>query len=773
MTPLSAATDGSDSLLSTTTLNRPIPQRAGTGKLENRAPVTLAGIQSPSASATSSPRSSSRHSQSTQEQQRNPSSRNTSPASFDSHNNAPRQTILASFAPRVACFASEDTDDVAKEKGYPGGFHSLLRPFAEHVPGKVVIRDSIGASKAWDDFGIRLIQYKEEPRAVASSIGQLVSHQMDSEDDHPEQRRSSDPPSIENLWQSSLEAMITRSIRAAQGDESTPGPTGLADELYSRRSSAPAPAYIQYLRKLLSETVQEPYETFSHPVACIIAVSSRSSAPLEKIRQLYSYSGRANNAIPPWVAVDYLRYYVLVHDEDHDDIVKSTALFDLMKRHFGLHCYLLRIRSRPCLETDSEAIESPRCHWKTSDEELSEMKEYGEYPCIWSMHKLTLEDHDNGSPSSQYIFETDAIAIRSFVREMVTQSILPFMESRVVTWNDQVASKRRGIGGRFMSLSKRWTGFGSAKGAGTATGTGQNAPNSNFDPSKGYYSPEAPEAIMRQLADYSFMLRDYKLAYSTYDSVRTDFSNDKAWAYHASANELAGVSFLLIPQLLSTRARSEVVDQRIEAAVYSYLTRRSLPFGAIRCILLTIELLVGRGPSTAEDAAKWAMKSLELGILSPILQVLMTERVADIRHSEEGSGMLSLGSRRRQAALWNTLAAALWTRLGEHGPASSRLEMARKTMDRLGDHATNVPFPKMRLLYSRLESKKSDLDLEDQPLIELDSATPANSHMDGTLVDLTEPPKHEELSGDFMPTDDGGFSAIEANHPDFEKAPLG
>ncbi|KAL8995286.1 MAG: hypothetical protein Q9169_004930 [Polycauliona sp. 2 TL-2023] len=758
MTPLSTFTDGPDSLLSATTPNRPIPHTTGTGNPDNPTRVTPGGTQSPRASATSSPRSSSRHSQSTQDQQRNLSSRNTSPASFDTHNNGPRQTILAAFAPRVACFTSEDTDDIAKEKGYPGGFHGLLRPFAEHVPGKVVIRDSIGASKAWDDFGIRLIQYKEEPRAVTSSVGQLLSQQTETEGDHPEQRRSSDPPSIGNTRESSLDTIVTRSIRAAQSNESTLGFQGSIDGPYSRRSSAPAPAYIQYLRKLLSETVQEPHETFSHPVACIVAVSSRSSAPLEKIRQLYSYSGRANNAIPPWVAVDYLRYYVLVHDEDHDDIVKSTALFDLMKRHFGLHCFLLRLRSLPCPETNNEAIESPKCHWKTSEEELSDMEDY---------------EHNGGSASSQYIFESDAVAIRSFVREMVTQSILPFMESRVVTWNDQVASKRRGIGGRFMSISKRWTGFGSAKAAGTSTGTGQNSPNSNFDPSRGYYSPEAPEAIMRQLADYSFMLRDYKLAYSTYDSLRTDFSNDKAWAYHASANEFAAVSFLLIPQLLGTRARSEIIDQKIEAALYSYLTRCSLPFSAIRSTLLTIELLVGRGPSATEDAAKWAMKSLELGILSPILQVLVTERVADICHSEEGTGSLSLGSRRRQAALWNTLASALWARLGEHGSASSRLRMARTIMDGLGGQATNFPFPTMRLLYSRLDSKASDLAVEDEPLIELDSAAPASDDMHGTLVDLTEPPQKEKVAENFDFTDAGGFSAIEVNHPDFEKAPLG
>ncbi|KAL8656946.1 MAG: hypothetical protein Q9226_002417 [Calogaya cf. arnoldii] len=698
--------------------------------------------QSPHASAASSPRSSSRLSQSNQEQQRNLGSRSSSPASFDSHNNAPRHTILASFAPRVACFASEDTDAIAREKGYSGGFHSLLRPFAEHVPGKVVIWDSIGASKAWDDFGVRLIQYKED--------------QKDTEDDQAEQRLSSDPPLIREAKESSIEAIVTQSIRAARNDERIPGFEGFVDGLNSRRASAPAPAYIQYLRKILSESVQEPYETFSHPVACIVAVSSRSPAPLEKIRQMYSYSGRANNSIPPWVAVDYLRYYVLVHDEDNDDIVKSTALFDLMKRHFGLHCFLLRIRSLPCAGTDSEAIESPRCHWKTADEELSEMED---------------SNRDSGSSSGQYIFESDAVAIRSFLREMVTQSILPFMESRVVTWNDQVASKRRGLGGRFMSLSKRWTGFGSAKGVSTAAAPGQSSPHSNFDPSRGYYLPEAPEVIMRQLADYSFMLRDYKLAYSTYDSVRTDFGNDKAWAYHASANELAGVSFLLIPQVLSTRARSEVLDQRIEAALYSYLTRCSLPFGAIRSILLTIELLIGRGHGAAEDAAKWAMKSLELGVLSPVLQVLMTERIADIRNTEKGTGLLRLGSRRRQAAFWNTLASLLWRRLGEYVPASTRLQMARRVMDDLNSQATNVPFPTMRLLYSKITSKESKLDVNDEPHIELDP-TPTSDHVYGTLVDLTERPQREEVSETLQIADAGGFSGIEANHPDFEKAPL-
>lgn len=41
---------------------------------------------------------------------------------------------------------------------------------------------------------------------------------------------------------------------------------------------------------------------------------------------------------------------------------------------------------------------------------------------------------------------------------------------------------------------------------------------------------------MRKLADFAFMLRDWKLAHSVYDLLRTDFNNDKAWKYYAAAH---------------------------------------------------------------------------------------------------------------------------------------------------------------------------------------------------------------------------------------------
>lgn len=47
------------------------------------------------------------------------------------------------------------------------------------------------------------------------------------------------------------------------------------------------------------------------------------------------------------------------------------------------------------------------------------------------------------------------------------------------------------------------------------------------------YPYTAPEAQMRKLADYAFMIRDYKFAHTIYDTVRRDYATDKAYKYHA------------------------------------------------------------------------------------------------------------------------------------------------------------------------------------------------------------------------------------------------
>lgn len=619
--------------------------------------------------------------------ERSPSAgaRSSSPATLAGHDDEPRQIIVKSFAPRVSVYASTDTEDLVRAKGFSEGLKSLLRPYGENVQGKVIVRDSVGSSRTWEDFGIRIVG-PEDAQPYRVSFSRIKEDPGASTNINGLRRASGPEVSLSSsvALAPPLEKLIDHQLR--QEETSTEGQSnGYTDFDHRPRKpiSTTSAVYPLYLRKLFSSMPMVPYETFCHPVSCIIAVSSHSASPIDTLRQLYTASGKR---IPTFVGAEYLRYYVLIHDEERDDMAKSTALFDLMKRHFGLHCHLLRLRSSHCVQSDDDSISVPPCSWLPSEDDLGQ---------------TSIIDYTDESSIEKYIFDSDATAIRSFLREMVTQSIVPFMENRVMTWNDQVASRRRGLSGRFMSLSKRWTGFGSSR---NSQNSSTPSANSNYDSQQGFYPPETPEATMRTLADYAFMLRDFRLAYSTYEFLRSDFAHDKAWAYHAAANEMAALSYLFIPQTLaSSKSRSETVDSMLDTATYSYLTRCSLTFGAIRTLTAAIELLANRGPASARDAARWGGKLLELGILSHSAQAFMAERIAACYRSRTGAGTLMFGARRRQTALWSLIAAQIWTRVEKPIQARRQLQAAK---DLYGQQSSqqSLPFKSMQPFWTTLVS---------------------------------------------------------------------
>ena len=296
---------------------------------------------------------------------------------------------------------------------------------------------------------------------------------------------------------------------------------------------------------------------------------------------------------------------------------------------------------------------------------------------------------------------------------MVTQSVVPFMESRVTAWNDQVASRRRGISGRFISLSKRWTGFGSTSKGGSSFGLAGNAmqSGSSYDSIQGFYKSDTAESTMRRLADYAFMLRDWKLALSTYDLLRTDFASDKAWKYLAGANEMAAISTLLGSSSTTSRSRSESVDQMLETASYSYVTRCSDPYAALRCLTLAVELLKRRGGAAADDAAKWATRVLDLNIVGPSGHALFTERVAACYKSWVNPGSVSWSSRRRKAALWNVLASEVWLSLGKNIQSERCLNEAERLYEYSAQGNGGLAFREMRgfldLLQHELDTRRA------------------------------------------------------------------
>ncbi|KAI1383658.1 uncharacterized protein F4822DRAFT_421321 [Hypoxylon trugodes] len=573
----------------------------------------------------------------------------------------PLNLILRAFVPHVAVYTSDDTDVLLKEKGFGRGLWELLRPFGERVQGKVIIRDSNGSSRTYEDYSIHFVQFGEgivPPEPVTTGLRSAQTPRANGVSEKSGEPGRGQPR--HGIAISDVEAVVDRHLRYAE-ESFFSLPQNLNN--HGLDIDVPSPYYALYLRRLLSGLPLTPHETFAHPVACVIAISSRNPTPIETLRRLYNESSVGDKRLPNWVDAEFLRYYVLVHEEERDDITRSMALFDQMKRNLGLHCHLLRIRGTQSVATDDDSIPLPRSEWMSASEELVDIRRS--------------EDQEDFEDPTRYIFESDATAIRTFIREMVTQSIIPTMERHVSVWNDQVASRRRGLAGRFVGLTKRW-GFGSNS---RSSFSGQSS-GSNYD-SHGFYRQDAPEAIMRKLADYAFMLRDWKLAHSTYELLRIDFNNDKAWRYHAAANEMSAISLLIMPQNLSAKSRTETVDTAFEQAFYSYITRCSAPYGALRCLALGLELLRLRGGSSVDDAAKWGIRLLESKIVGPIGDALIKERLAVCYASKQGMGTHLWGGRRRKSALWSVLGAEAWLAQSKYIQAQRCLNEARKTYSEL------------------------------------------------------------------------------------------
>jgi trafficking protein particle complex subunit 8 len=300
-----------------------------------------------------------------------------------------RDLIQGGFAPHIGVVASKDLDEMLYARGFghdfgsgsdgAGAFLSLIRPFGEAVSGKVTIRDSsMGSSRSYEDFGVRFIGIGNDEKMANGSAKKAKA------DIH-----GGNVAQIEELVDRHLNFAELRpsSHNDLDGEdhksEVLSEPSTVVPHGPSLSQLSLSPFYALFLRRMLSGHLLSPHETFAHPVACVIAISSRNPSPIEEFKRLYetTNAGSGSNNLPHWVNNDFLRYYVLVHDDDSGDIQKSTQLYEQMKRHFGLHCHLLRLRSAECLPSDDDSVRLMSCEWLSAGEELANIQGRGMFAC--------------------------------------------------------------------------------------------------------------------------------------------------------------------------------------------------------------------------------------------------------------------------------------------------------------------------------------------------------------------------------------------------------
>ena len=124
-----------------------------------------------------------------------------------------------------------------------------------------------------------------------------------------------------------------------------------------------------------------------------------------------------------------------------------------------------------------------------------------------------------------YLSRADIQEIKKCTKDFVCYQLVNYMGDQINEWERDIASSRRGISARLLKVGLKYFN----KSVPTTT---------TFTDSTGtlIFSADSPEFLMRKLADYSFMLKDYKFAASTYETIKKDFQGSPKFAKY-----LAGV----------------------------------------------------------------------------------------------------------------------------------------------------------------------------------------------------------------------------------------
>ncbi|KAJ1772033.1 hypothetical protein EV179_001364 [Coemansia sp. RSA 487] len=454
---------------------------------------------------------------------------------YESHLSKSKKDFVAkALCPRILILASPSVENVCKVNNLDT-FADLLAPFGQDVSTQITIQDGQGAPYFLDKICVKFTSN--------FSIGR--QHQLEA---------------------SEINTLLEKSIVGHTDSADLPfvsGATGVDKEAIGTGDiSTWAPWYTLFRQQWINEMHASEHESFLHPVACVLVVSGSEADPVATLRELQRHQTANKVQTQSFSGPNTLFYYMLVHDERDTAILQTVdSKFDQVRRAFGQNCSLLRVNSNTdLLGTDSN--------------------DRSKVSSVWSSYHSATQPLD---PPTERMFGTmmtmrDVAALRDSVKHLMVKSVIPHMQYMIRVLSEKTANQRRGITGRLFSAGRRYFG------ATTKTSSTMKGADGDI-----YFIYDSPEAMLRKLADYSFMLKDFKFAQSVYQVARRDFQSEKTWKCYAGAQEMVGISKLMM-EIHATKAE---FDSNFEDAIsmYMYKTQTQQHFLAVRCIILYYELL--------------------------------------------------------------------------------------------------------------------------------------------------------------------------------------
>nr|KAJ3420223.1 Trafficking protein particle complex 8 [Polyrhizophydium stewartii] len=338
--------------------------------------------------------------------------------------------------------------------------------------------------------------------------------------------------------------------------------------------------YIHLLSKYMG---MSEHETFNHPVACLVVVSTSDPDPVSTAKALLNDSNLPPSLKRPFVDPYIQRLYLLIHDAEEVPHVDPNAILASMKRAFPTH--LLVVNSAPPTPDQRPVVPDI---WSPSIAETAvllrkissttplassvppppQMNDQG-FPVIspGTAHPDTGANLGSGSSLNQQqsvvrgqrMSISDFSGVETFIRDFLLKHVFDRMTFMMREWERDVASARRGISGRLYKVGLKYF-------SGSRTAAAPPTPFTDQATDHVIFPFLSPELIMRRLGDYAFMLRDFKYALSIYESVKKDFSTSEKFAkFFAGVQEMIAITSLMLTDSPKTN-----IDTLADTVIQNY-----------------------------------------------------------------------------------------------------------------------------------------------------------------------------------------------------------
>lgn len=324
--------------------------------------------------------------------------------------------------------------------------------------------------------------------------------------------------------------------------------------------------YLYLFNKIVTSNLITPFETFNHPMAQIFIINYDNDS-IEILRNKIVEFRNFN--FPMYFQInDLLIHTFILYDETTTSQEQLDSFQNDIKVALSISSTCIPIIFHNPNSETSEIIQNEN---STIDEE-------------WQ--RITLEQNNTKCFNIPKQIDDE---FRLKINEFISFYLIPHMQNNIRIWDDQVLSPKRSIASRFFSASRK------------LFNNSQELNANQYNTQQGYYHKSSPQQVIRKLADWSLILKDFKYSYSIYDFIKRDYINDKAWNYVASIQEMCMSSLLLVQTQFSNQGldkntlrkiRHDIIEPYLDNLSYTYKSRLNLKTYSLRTNLIVIELLL-------------------------------------------------------------------------------------------------------------------------------------------------------------------------------------